>query len=305
MPTCARIGLLAKMQPSIRRNIHPAALRQCWRRDQLFPLAGGLAGRICCARGSVSVSRWAPQMWDLHLKFFQFEHTTNCADVKTEEHTETISQLNQSITIDTPNKLDASKHIPAKTGRRGHGKGPPSVDLMRILLDSIVLDNEPNELCPRADRFSHGELFERRQTSGDEQSGPEKIHNQKNKQSTLSRTPTKQEARNSQNTLRPPYLCNPIPSTSTHAPIAPRSALAQSAPRIATPAAISPDRTPIRAPSTHYATPDLPTRHTQTVVDPCMYAPDAQTSVPSTEAVGAWLGWGVLVGGTGSARLGN
>jgi hypothetical protein len=36
-----------------------------------------------------------------------------------------------------------------------------------------------------------------------------------------------------------------------------------------------------------------------------MHAPDAQTSVPSTEAVGAWLGWGVLVGGTGSARLGD
>jgi hypothetical protein len=137
-------------------------------------------------------------MRDLHLKFFQFEHTTNCANVKTKEHPETASQLNQSIVIDSPHESNASKHIPAKTGRRGHGKGTPSIDLMGILLDSIVLDNEPNELCPRADRISHGELFERRQTSGDEQSGPEKIHNQKNKQSTLSRTPTKQEARNPQ-----------------------------------------------------------------------------------------------------------
>jgi hypothetical protein len=262
MPTCARIGLLAKMQPSIRRNIRPAALRQCWRRDQLSPLAGVFPGRIYCARGSVSVLRWAAQIRDLHLEFLQFKHTTNCANIKTEEHTETTSQLNHFIAIDSPNESNASNHIPAKTGRRGHGKGAPSVDLMGILLDSIVLDNEPNELCSRADRISHGELFERRQTSGDEQSGPEKIHNQKNRQSTLSRTPTKQEARNPQNTLRPPYLCNPIPSTSTHAPIAPRSALAQSAPRIATPAAISPDRTPTRAPSTYHATPDLPTRHT-------------------------------------------
>jgi hypothetical protein len=39
-------------------------------------------------------------MQDLHLKFFQFEHTTNCANVKTEEHTETTSQLNQSIATD-------------------------------------------------------------------------------------------------------------------------------------------------------------------------------------------------------------
>jgi hypothetical protein len=135
--------------------------------------AFSFARRFCrpyllCSRISVCIAQ-AAQIRDLHLELFQFEHTTNCANVKTEEHTEMSSQLNKSIAIDSPNELDASKHIPAKTGRRGHGKGAPSVDLMGILLDSIVLDNEPNKLCSRADRISHGELFERRQTSNQDQ----------------------------------------------------------------------------------------------------------------------------------------
>jgi hypothetical protein len=58
---------------------------------------------------------------DSLLKLLQFKDTANGSDIETEQHA-------------------------SETGGTGHGKGTPSVDLVGVGFDRVVLDDHANEL---------------------------------------------------------------------------------------------------------------------------------------------------------------
>src|SRR5690349_3731057 len=66
----------------------------------------------------------------VHLKLVQFQNTSDGTDIEAEQHA-------------------------SKAGRAGHGEGTPSVNLRRICLDGIVLDDASDNLRAGADASTH------------------------------------------------------------------------------------------------------------------------------------------------------